>query len=500
MSRILQSVSIVLLPLVLCNCIKSEERFKNPEVAQYAKFISEMNATGFTTGNILVYENEEIIFQNADGLRSIDPIDSLTLASQFRLASVSKQFTGVAIMKLKQKGKLDYGQKVNTILTDFPYDAITIRHLLHHTSGLADYEEVIEENFVPQDPTKRYILGNDEIMKIFFEVNPDLYFQPGEEWEYSNTGYMVLASIVEKVSNQHFRDFLRENIFEPLGMNNTLLYEYQEENDLKMPNRVFGYQKAINQVDYEPNDYDIVNDVRGDGGIYSTLYDLYKWNMALVNYEVLPKAYMDEAWSWGALNNGEKTRYGFGWKFPKDTTAAKAVFHAGGWVGFGTFLYNEIETKSGYIVLTNDSWESFEPITDAIDSIRAGAPYILQKRSIGREVAKLIFSESLDKAIVFYNQKKVDSLKYNVDVNELNNLGYDLLNTNNLDEALTVFKLNAEEYPSIAGTYVSYANALLEAKDSLSALQNYRKAYEVDGNYDYAKEKFMALQVDLKQE
>ena len=370
-----------LLILSFSSCKQKELSLKNSKVKQYAKFISEMKSKGFTTGNILVYENSEVVFQSSDGLRSIDPIDSLSLNSQFRLASVSKQFTGVAIMKLKQSGNLDYDQKVSTILTDFPYDNITIRNLLLHTSGLADYEKIIEENFIPQDPIKRYLLGNNEILKIFFDVNPDLNFQPGEQWEYSNTGYMILASVVEKVSKQHFRDFLKENIFEPLGMSNTTLYNYQEGIDPNMPNRVFGYQKALNQKDYKLNDYDIVNDVRGDGGIYSTLNDLYKWNMALVNYKVLPKKYLDEAWSWGTLNNGERTRYGFGWKFLKDKKKPKTVFHAGGWVGFGTYLFNEIDTKSGYIVLTNSSsWESIIAITDAIDSIRADVLYVLPKK------------------------------------------------------------------------------------------------------------------------
>ena len=380
MKLTLKFVLIGLLILSFSNC-EQKETSLNSEVKQYAKFISDMRSKGFTTGNILVYENGEIVFQSSDGLRSIDPIDSLTLNSQFRLASVSKQFTGVAIMKLKQAGNLDYDQKVNTILTDFPHDNITIKHLLHHTSGIADYIEIIKENFVSQNSTKRYILGNNEVLDIFYDTNPKLNFQPGEEYEYSNTGYLVLASIVEKISKQHFRDFLKENIFEPLGMSRTTLYNYQEGNDPNMPNRVFGYRKTESEKGYELNDYHVVNDVRGDGGIYSTLNDLYKWNMALVNYKVLPKEYLDEAWSWGTLNNGEKITYGFGWfLFLEDKTKPKTVFHSGGWVGFSTYLFNEIETKSGYIVLTNNSTRVVADIKKAIDSIRADVPYVLSKK------------------------------------------------------------------------------------------------------------------------
>ena len=381
MKLTLKFVLIGLLILSFSSCKQKETSLTNSKVNQYAKFISDMKSKGFTTGNILVYENGEIVFQSSDGLRSIDPIDSLTLNSQFRLASVSKQFTGVAIMKLKQAGNLDYDQKVNTILTDFPHDNITIKHLLHHTSGIADYIEIIKENFVSQNSTKRYILGNNEILDIFYDTNPKLNFQPGEEFEYSNTGYLVLASIVEKISKQHFRDFLKENIFEPLGMSRTTLYNYQEGNDPNMPNRVFGYRKTESEKGYELNDYHVVNDVRGDGGIYSTLNDLYKWNMALVNYKVLPKEYLDEAWYWGTLNNGEKITYGFGWSlFLEDKTKPKTVFHSGGWVGFSTYLFNEIETKSGYIVLTNNSTRVVADIKKAIDSIRADVPYVLSKK------------------------------------------------------------------------------------------------------------------------
>ena len=125
MKLTLKFVLIGLLILSFSNC-EQKQTSLNYKVKQYAKFISDMKSEGFTTGNILVYENGEIVFQNSNGLRSINPTDSLTLNSQFRLASVSKQFTAIAIMKLKQAGNLDYDQKVNTILTDFPYNNITI--------------------------------------------------------------------------------------------------------------------------------------------------------------------------------------------------------------------------------------------------------------------------------------------------------------------------------------------------------------------------------------
>ncbi len=467
------------------------------EENKFDEFVSKMNSKGVATGNILVYENGEVVHKSSNGLRSISPLDSLDLNSQFRLASVSKQFTGMAIMKLKEAGKLDYDQKVNTILPDFPYDNITIRQLLNHTSGLTDYERVIAENFIKEDSAKTYILGNDEILEVFYQLRPELDFQPGEKWEYSNTGYLVLATVVEKTSGQHFREFLKEQITDPVGMTNTTLYKYQIQPDSKMPNRVFGYRTALNQTDLISNDYDIVNDVRGDGGIYSTLDDLYKWNMALANHTIISKAYLDEAWSPGILNNGEKTRYGFGWFLEEDTTKPQMVSHSGGWVGFVTFLFNEVETKSGFIVLSNNSGENFGDIMRGISSIREGKPYVIPKESVSKEMAKRILTEDMNSAMSYYHSKKSDTLKYQISEGGLNALGYQLLGEDHLDKAIDVFKLNIEEHPTSANPYDSYGDALLMKGDSLKALQNFKKCFEMDSTLQFAKDKFQKLEAAL---
>ena len=375
--KIFTIISILLLSVTLS--FSQTEEIKNSKSEKYNDYVSKKKSDGISTGNILIYENGEIVYQNSNGIRSINPIDSLDLNSQFRLASVSKQFTAVAIMKLKQLDKLDYDQKVNTILIDFPHENITIKHLLNHTSGIEDYIKIINKHFTKKKSIKRYIIGNDEILDIFYKSKPKLNFSPGKKFEYSNTGYVVLASIVERISKQHFRDFLKDNIFNPLEMNNTTVYNYQEDIDLNMPNRVFGYSKK-EENEYQLNDYHIVNDVRGDGGIYSTLIDLYKWNMALINYKVLPKEYIDEAWKPALLNNGkiagfsrkpEYSRYGYGWLIGDDKKP-KNVFHSGGWVGFSTYLFNEFETKSGFIILTNDSSRVILETINTINTIRSG--------------------------------------------------------------------------------------------------------------------------------
>jgi len=479
--------------LFSCNKAKTDNDMK-----PYAEFITKMNDKGFTTGNILVYKNGAIVYQNSDGLRTIDPKEPLTLNSQFRLASVSKQFTGMSIMKLKEAGKLDYDQTVKSILPEFPYETITVRHLLHHISGLTDYERLLDENWKPEDSTKTYILGNDEIIKEFYKVNPELDFQPGERWEYSNTGYLFLASIVEKISGMHFRDFLKETIFEPLDMNHTVLYKYQLDPDPTMPNRVFGYETALNQKDLVLNDYNIVNDVRGDGGIYSTLGDLYKWNQALVNYTIIPKSYLDEAWTPGTLNNGEPTTYGFGWGIQSKPDEPKIVNHSGGWVGFATFLYNEVDANNGLILLTNNSGENYRPVLEGVFNIMEGKPYEMPKYKIENEMARTLLEGDIDKGINVYYTLKQDTTQYSTSEGSINVLGYRLLGLNKTAAAIEVFKLNIDEYPNSANTYDSYGDALLAKGDSINALKNFKRSFEIDSTLSYSKIKASELEAILK--
>lgn len=499
MTFLKQFALVCLFTACFFSCKKESKTAKDASVSEYAQFVNDMKALGRSTGNILVYKEGEVIFESSNGLRNINPMDSLDVNSQFRLASVSKQFTGMAIMKLKEAGKLDYDQKVHTILSDFPYHNITVRQLLHHVSGLTDYERLIDMHFVHEDSSKQYILGNDEILREFYKVNPELDFQPGERWEYSNTGYLVLASIVEKISGEHFSVFLKENIFDPIGMEHSTLYKYQIESDPNMPNRVFGYDKALNQKNYISNDYNIVNDVRGDGGIYSTLEDLFKWNMALANHSIIPKSYLDEAWTSGTTNDGEPTGYGFGWFLEYNPGDPVVVSHSGGWVGFATFLHNEVDAKNGFIVLTNNSGESYGDIMNALNSIRQNETYELSKPSIKNMVAEKIFSENIDQAIAHYKQLKANHLSdYNFAEAELNVLGYALLNEKRTDDALAIFKLNTEQFPNSANPYDSYADALLAKGDTLKALENYKKCFKMDSTLQYAKDKADDLEMAIK--
>mgnify|MGYP000205936459 CR=1 FL=1 len=482
MKRVLFKLVLSLTLLCFIACEKKETSQN-----EYADFIKELNELDIHTSNILVYKNGEIIFQNADGIQNIDGNVPLTLNSQFRLASVSKQFTGMAIMKLKEHGKLDYDQTVQSILSEFPYETITVRHLLNHVSGLTDYMRIIDAHFKPSNDLE--LLGNNEIIEMFYEVNPPLDFQPEEKWAYSNTGYMFLASIVEELSGKHLRDFFNEQIFEPIGMEDTMLFQYQTEPNPELPNRVFGYQLELDQVTLKANDYNLLNKVRGDGGIYSTLNDLYKWNQALVNYTIIPKEYLDEAWKPTVLKDGTIQKYGFGWGIDSDENEPMVVSHSGGWVGFATYLYNEVHSNSGFIYLSNNSGENFGAVLRGLSNIMKGESYELPKKSIEKEMAKTFYMGSTSDGINAYHKLKNETLTYESSEANLNVLGYQLMNEKKLNAALAVFKLNLEEYPNSANTYDSYGDALLEKGDSISALKHFQKSFEMDSTLTISRDK-----------
>lgn len=349
-----------------------QTRNKQPLSDNYRDFLSETYQNKTFNGNALIVEKGKIVYQGSFGISNIDPIDSLQLDSQFRLASVSKQFTATGIMLLKEEGKLTYDQDLKEFIPELPYNGITIRHLLHHTSGLPDYEALLNENWkpalAPDDPA-RLVPGNDAVIALLVNKKPEPRFKPGEKWEYSNTGYLLLASIVKRASGQPFETYLKEQIFEPAKMMHTSVYAFVPGNDPKMPGRVYGYSSGSNSRDLTYQDTNYLNTVQGDGGIYSTIGDLYRWDRILHTSEILTEEMKNEAFTPAILNDGKKTNYGFGWFIPEKSEGQKTVSHGGGWVGFRTYIYREIDANNCIILLTNHSSPHFDEILDGLKTI-----------------------------------------------------------------------------------------------------------------------------------
>ena len=207
-----------LIPALYIFLLSSCQAQQDPRTDRYARFLSEAHARGQFNGVALVYDRGKVVYEEAMGVRSIDPLDTLDLNSQFRLASVSKQFTAMAIMQLKESGKLRYDQDIRDFIPELPYTGITIRQLLHHVSGLPDYEPLMDRNWktdLKYDDPARYTDGNPEIIRMLAAKKPPVLFKPGAQWMYSNTGYNLLATIVARASGVSFAEYTKQHIFDP---------------------------------------------------------------------------------------------------------------------------------------------------------------------------------------------------------------------------------------------------------------------------------------------
>jgi len=465
---------------------------------RYARFLSEAHARGQFNGVVLAFDQGKVIYQGASGIRSIDPLDTLDLDSQFRLASVSKQFTAMAIMMLKESGKLRYDQDIRDFIPELPYAGITIRQLLHHVSGLPDYERLMDMNWKPElkfDDPARYTDGNPEIIRMLVAKKPPVLFQPGEQWRYSNTGYNLLGTIVARASGVSFAEYTQQHIFGPAGMSRTVMYDYVIGPDPKMPDRAFGYRTDWNGSDRIPSDSHYLNHGMGEDGVYSTVGDLLKWDRILYTGKLVSKATLDEAFTPAVLNNGDTTDYGFGWFIQRSPTGKRMVTHSGGWLGFSTYIVREIDEDKCLVVLMNNSTAYFWPMVEDLTNILYDRPYALPPLSIREVLGKEVAEKGVDAAIADYHTMRTERAKdFRMEEEELNVLGYQLLWAGRAEDAAAVLKLNMEEYPNSANAYDSYGDALVAKGDTANALLNFRKAFAMDATMTATKEKIEGIE------
>jgi CubicO group peptidase (beta-lactamase class C family) len=307
------------------------------------------------SGSVLIADKGKIIYQKSFGYSNFATKDLANSESMFDLASVTKQFTAMGILILKERGKLKLEDPLTKYLKTLPYSNITIRHLLTHTSGVPDYLDLCNKHW-----DKSKIAFNKDIIDLFARVKPSLQFSPGENFEYSNTGYLLLASIIEKASGLSFADFMKKNIFKPLKMGRTRIYNSRRSKKEIIQNYAYGYIitdslkvptlpdsfKKFNYVFY-------VDGVVGDGAISSSAPDLLKWDQALYTDKLVKNSTLQEAFIPFKSKDGKRFGYGFGWGLSNDSKTGKSVYHRGGGGGYDTYISRFIDTNKTIIVLRN---------------------------------------------------------------------------------------------------------------------------------------------------
>ncbi|GGK49061.1 MULTISPECIES: serine hydrolase domain-containing protein [Flavobacteriaceae] len=310
-------------------------------------------------GSVLVAKNGKIVYNNHIGFADFRKKEPLNKTSLFQLASVSKQFTAAAIMMLYERNQIKLTDTVNSYFPDFPYEGVTIKNLLNHTAGLPKYFWVAEHKWKKEKaPT------NSEMMRLFASSNVQRFFKPGRNFDYSNTGYLVLASIVEKVAGVSFSAFLEKNIFEPLEMNQSFVYNPENKNINK--NHLFGYRLYKGWKHLKINN--TVNDaVVGDKNVYTTSEDLFKWVLGLNNGKLISEESLNLMYTNGETIYKRKIPYGFGFRIdPKDTNI---VYHHGKWNGFSTGLTQFLDENLVVIVLEHTSYSGISSLTKKVKKI-----------------------------------------------------------------------------------------------------------------------------------
>lgn len=311
-------------------------------------------------GSVIVAKKGKVIFKNHYGYADFKQKSTIDDNSIFQLASVSKQFTAAAILILQEDGKLGLDDKVIKFFPEFPYQEVTIRQLLTHTSGLPKYFWLAEHKW-DQD----HAPSNTEMMDMLSKHDVQRFFSPGANFDYSNTGYFVLASVIEKITDQDFGEFVEDQIFKPLHMKNTFVYRY-EQDDMK-EGQLDGYR--IYRRRWHAKIGGTVNDaIVGDKNVYSTTEDMLKWIQGLNSGKIISESTLAQMYSRGETKYKRKVPYGFGFRI-KDDENNKVIYHNGKWNGFTTSLMQYPEEELVVITLEHSNYNSMKTLNQKVKSI-----------------------------------------------------------------------------------------------------------------------------------
>lgn len=287
--------------------------------------------------SVLVMKDDSVLFALAYGLADVTTGEQLTTEHNFRLASVTKQFTAMSILMLSEAGRLSLEDGITRFFPDFPEygRGIRVKHLLTHTSGLVDYEDLIPDTATIQ-------VHDIDCLRLMHETD-SLYFVPGSQYRYSNTGYALLALITERVTGARFADVLRDSIFQPLGMRTTLAFE---EGISSVHNRSYGHSRQ--DTGWVKTDQSVTSAVLGDGGIYSNPTELATWISSLWQHRLISDSLQQHAWTKALLNDGKPIDYGFGWHLD-----GGHPHHDGSTKGFRNHILVFPDKRMMVVVLTN---------------------------------------------------------------------------------------------------------------------------------------------------
>lgn len=306
--------------------------------------------------SVLVMKDGDVVYAQGYGLARLSPREEVTTLTNFRLASVTKQYTAMSIMILAERGELQLSDTLDKFFPEFPAygKRITVQHLLNHTGGMLDYE-----NLVP--PSQQQQVSDADVLALLAKQSRT-NFAPGSSYSYSNSGYVVLGLIAAKASGKTFAQVLHDEIFAPLGMNATVAYE---KDISEVVHRAYGYSRSGSG--FRLTDQSVTSATLGDGGVYTSVSDWPKWEQELRSPTLISPAMLEQAFTPGKLNNGQRTSYGFGWMLDS-YRGMKRIGHTGSTVGFRTAVQRYPAQGLAVLVLFNraevTAWDMATRVAD----------------------------------------------------------------------------------------------------------------------------------------
>ncbi len=461
----------------------------------------------YLNGGILIAEDGKVVYQRAFGEADVAMHTRNEIDSRFQLASMSKVFTSIAILQLAARKRLRLDDPVAHHLHGFPFEGITIRHLLSHTSGLPDLE--LYEALVAEHPSR--IIRNRDVIPALIAWKKPLPFTPGSEFRYSNTNYVLLALIVEEASGMTYARFLERSIFSPAAMHDSYVLEDAESPD---PRRVTNHILPA-MYDTVPVDVRRVNlrdPIRmrriryeslnlgatlGDQNIISTTADVLRFVQAFLSGKLVSTAAMKDATTPFRLRGGNvhydepgppfatHCSYGLGWE-----TCADMIGHSGSNRGIATMLYFDPTHRRTIVMFDNFDGEDFgRKLASVINVLNEKPPLDVDRRkAITREYGRALIDRGAAEALIAYNRMRADPMHYTTGSQRATNiLGYDLLHNGYVAESLETFRLNVILHPQDANVYDSYGEALAASGRTADAIAMYERSRELNPANEAAK-------------
>ncbi|MDD4597605.1 MAG: serine hydrolase [Lentimicrobiaceae bacterium] len=331
------------------------------KIIQIDSLLNKYDSQNNFHGNILVAIDGAVVAERAMGYA--DPIrrTPCNTSMVYQLASVSKQFTAAAIMLLKADGRLDFSDKITKYIPEIPYNSVTISHLLHHTGGMPNYMYLVDKYW-----NENYPPDNEDVINLMARYKLPVFFRAGYRYSYSNTGYMLLATVVQRVSGLSLNQFLQRRIFAPLGMKDTYVYSSADAEDHKHISGFRPLRRGYASIPETLNDGPV-----GDKGVCSTLADLFIWDRALYEGFPLSSTLVEEAFTPVVAANGRQVDYGYGFRI-KQVNGDKAIYHNGVWEGFRTNFHRYPTHRNTIIALNNTSIRNNHLLVSQIENILYG--------------------------------------------------------------------------------------------------------------------------------